>query len=106
LRWQELPRFSARSKDDPAGAKPATPLLSLRWTLRAKRASVVVTDSKPDGFAPLPRQRRWQGSKRPLLDQVMSSVRAMHASSATITLTIDNTHDLLAALSAITGCGV
>src|SRR5438034_7635008 len=49
--------ISCRSRDDPAAANPATPLLTLRWTLSAKRASVVVTDSKPDGFAPLPRQR-------------------------------------------------
>src|SRR5262249_12864446 len=48
-----------RSRDDPAAAKPATPLLTLRWTFSAKRACVVVTDSKPDGFAPLPRQRPW-----------------------------------------------
>src|SRR5437667_11580663 len=48
LRWQELPRFSARSKDDPAVAKPATPLLSLRWTLSAKRACVVITGTEPD----------------------------------------------------------
>jgi hypothetical protein len=32
-------------------------LLTLRWTFPAKRASVVATDSKPDGCAPLPRQR-------------------------------------------------
>src|SRR5215467_9317663 len=31
-----------RSEDDPPAAKPATPLLSLRWTFRAKRACVVV----------------------------------------------------------------
>src|SRR5262249_888310 len=43
----------------PAAAKTATPLLTLRWTLSAKRACLVVTDSKPDGFAPLPRQRLW-----------------------------------------------
>src|SRR5215831_1797051 len=48
-----------RSRDDPAAAKTATPLLTLRWTLSAKRACLVVTDSKPDGFAPLPRQRLW-----------------------------------------------
>src|SRR5437016_12875411 len=58
LRWQELPRFSARSKDDPAAAKSATPLLSLRWTLRAKRACVLRTPSLT-GSAPRPRQRRW-----------------------------------------------
>jgi hypothetical protein len=29
-------------------------MLTLRWTLSAKRVCVVVTDSKPDGFAPLP----------------------------------------------------
>ena len=54
LRWQELPRFSARSKDDPAVAKPATPLLSLRWTLRAKRACVVITGTEPDRLSSSP----------------------------------------------------
>src|SRR5205823_13244106 len=44
-----LPSFPTRRSSDL--------LLTLRWTLSAKRASVVVTDSKPDGFAPLPRQR-------------------------------------------------
>src|SRR6516165_6848212 len=34
-------------------AKPATPLLSLRWTFRANRACVVITDAKPDRRAPL-----------------------------------------------------
>src|SRR6516225_3931624 len=34
-------------------AKPATPLLSLRWTFRAKRACVVITDAEPDRLAPL-----------------------------------------------------
>jgi hypothetical protein len=38
-----------------------TPLLTLRWTFPAKRACVAVTDSKPDGFAPLPRQRPLAG---------------------------------------------
>src|SRR5947209_9030363 len=33
--------------------KPATPLLSLRWTFRAKRACVVITDAEPDRLAPL-----------------------------------------------------
>src|SRR5215813_4391407 len=33
--------------------QPATPLLSLRWTLRAKRACVVITDAEPDRLAPL-----------------------------------------------------
>jgi hypothetical protein len=42
-----------RSEDDPPAAKPATPLLSLRWTFRAKRACVVITDAKPDRLAPL-----------------------------------------------------
>src|SRR6266478_8381275 len=42
-----------RSEDDPAAAKPATPLLSLRWTFRAKRACVVITDAEPDRLAPL-----------------------------------------------------
>src|SRR6516164_10372185 len=37
-----------RSEDDPSAAKPATPLLSLRWTFRAKRACVVITDAEPD----------------------------------------------------------
>src|SRR5262249_222042 len=41
------------SKDDPPAAKPATPLLSLRWTFRAKRACVVITDAEPDRLAPL-----------------------------------------------------
>ena len=38
-----------RSRDDPAAANPATPLLTLHWTFSAKRASVAVTDSGPDG---------------------------------------------------------
>src|SRR5439155_14683511 len=41
----EMARTAAifcRSKDDPAAANPATPLLSLRWTLSAKRACVVI----------------------------------------------------------------
>jgi Protein of unknown function (DUF3489) len=42
-----------RSKDDPPAAKPATPLLTLRWTLSAKRACVVITDTEPDRLAPL-----------------------------------------------------
>src|SRR5260221_13345228 len=58
LRWRADCRDFCRSKDDPAAAKPATPLLSLRWTLRAKRACVV-TDTEPDRLAPFPRQRRW-----------------------------------------------
>src|SRR5206468_2837518 len=36
-----------------AGGKAATPLLSLRWTFRAKRACVVITDTEPDRLAPL-----------------------------------------------------
>src|SRR5438445_3865692 len=36
-----------RSEDDPPAAKPATPLLSLRWTFRAKRACAVITDAEP-----------------------------------------------------------
>src|SRR5262249_35316686 len=43
-----------RCRDDPAAANRATPLLNLRWTFPAKRASVVVTDSEPDRLAPLP----------------------------------------------------
>src|SRR5262249_10437444 len=42
-----------RSEDDPPAAKPATPLLSLRWTFRAKRTCVVITDAEPDRLAPL-----------------------------------------------------
>src|SRR6516165_8930183 len=42
-----------RSEDDPPAAKPATPLLSLRWTFRAKRACVVIADAEPDRLAPL-----------------------------------------------------
>src|ERR671922_1314903 len=42
-----------RSDDDPPAAKPATPLLSLCWTFRAKRACVVITDPEPDRLAPL-----------------------------------------------------
>src|SRR6266480_3212550 len=45
-----------RSEDDPPAAKPTTPLLSLRWTFRAKRACVVITDAEPEWS---PRQRRW-----------------------------------------------
>src|SRR5262245_2918146 len=41
------------SKDDPAAAKLATPLRSLRWTFRAKRACVVIADAEPDRLAPL-----------------------------------------------------
>jgi hypothetical protein len=36
-----------RSEDDPPVSKPATPLLSLRWTFRAKGACVVSTDAEP-----------------------------------------------------------
>src|SRR5215211_1298056 len=43
----------SRSKDAPPAATPATPLLSLRWTLSAKRACVVITDTEPDRLAPL-----------------------------------------------------
>ena len=46
-----------RCRDDPAAVNPAIPLLTLRWTFPAKRASVVVTDSEPGRLAPLPRQR-------------------------------------------------
>src|SRR5262249_7433027 len=53
-----------RWRDDPAAANPAIPLLNLRWTFPAKRASVVVTDSEPARLAPLPRQRPWPGSTR------------------------------------------
>src|SRR5215831_18122717 len=46
-----------RCRDDPAAANPAIPLLTLRWSFPAKRASVVVTDSEPGRLAPLRRQR-------------------------------------------------
>src|SRR6266516_4431592 len=49
----ELARDFCRSKDEPPAAKPATPLLTLRWTLSAKRACVVITDIEPDRLAPL-----------------------------------------------------
>jgi len=52
-----LAAIFCRSRDDPAAANPATPLLTLRWTFPAKRASVVVTHSEPNRLAPLPRQR-------------------------------------------------
>src|SRR5262249_6411669 len=42
-----------RSEDGRPAAKPATPLLSLRWTFRAKRACVVSTHAEPDRLAPL-----------------------------------------------------
>src|SRR5436190_12564984 len=47
------PAISADSTMLRRGAKPATPLLTLRWTLSAKRACVVSTDTEPDGLAPL-----------------------------------------------------
>src|SRR6516162_11548673 len=40
-------------EDGPAAAKPATPWRGLRWTFRAKRACVVITDAEPDRLAPL-----------------------------------------------------
>src|SRR5262249_15080457 len=43
-----------RCRDDPAAVNPAIPLLTLRWTFPAKRASVVVTDSESGRLAPLP----------------------------------------------------
>jgi hypothetical protein len=46
-------RDRLRSEDDRPAAKPATPLLSLRWTFRAQRACVVSTDVEPDRLAPL-----------------------------------------------------
>src|SRR6266404_3144365 len=53
LTRHEGPRFLPIQDDLPA-AKPATPLLSLRWTLSAKRACVVITDTEPDRLALLP----------------------------------------------------
>ena len=47
------PSRTRSSKDVPPAAKPATPLLSLRWTFRAKRACVVITDAEPARLAPL-----------------------------------------------------
>jgi hypothetical protein len=46
-------RDFCRSKDAPPVATPATPLLTLRWTLSANRACVVITDTEPDRLAPL-----------------------------------------------------
>jgi hypothetical protein len=42
-----------RSEDHRPAAKPATPLLSLRWTSRARRACVVRTHAEPARLAPL-----------------------------------------------------
>src|SRR5437868_12263249 len=50
---RELGRDFCGSNDAPSAAKPAIPLLTLRWTLSAKRACVVSTDTEPDGLAPL-----------------------------------------------------
>ena len=47
------PRAHVGPKMIRPAAKPATPLLSLRWTFRAKRACVVITDAEPDRLAPL-----------------------------------------------------
>jgi hypothetical protein len=46
-----LAAILCRSKDDRAATKPATPLLTLRWTFPANRASVVITDRSLNGFA-------------------------------------------------------
>src|SRR5947208_14197557 len=48
-----LGRGFCRSKDAPPAAKPAIPLRTLRWTLGAKRACVVIKDIEPDRLAPL-----------------------------------------------------
>src|SRR3989454_12855465 len=52
-RRHELAAISFVQKMIRRRQKPATPLLSLRWTLRAKRACVVITDAEPDRLAPL-----------------------------------------------------
>jgi hypothetical protein len=51
LTWQPDPEMIGRRQNQQHHCS------LLRWTFPAKRASVVVTDSEPDGFAPLPRQR-------------------------------------------------
>ena len=52
--------ISPASGDDPAEGNPVTHLVSLYWTLRAKRACVLVTDPELDRLAPVsPRQRLW-----------------------------------------------
>src|SRR6266487_4661683 len=50
---RELARDFCGSNDAPSAAKPAIALLTLRWTLSAKRACVVITDTETDGLAPL-----------------------------------------------------
>src|SRR5437870_13170723 len=52
-RRHELAAISFVQKMIRRRQKPATPLLSLRWTFRAKRACVVITDAEPDRLAPL-----------------------------------------------------
>src|SRR6516165_9937738 len=47
------PRAHVGPKMFRRSAKPATPLLSLRWTFRRKRACVVRTDAEPARPAPL-----------------------------------------------------
>jgi hypothetical protein len=42
-----------------AGSNTSNTLLTLRWTLSAKRACVVITDIELTGSLLLPRQRRW-----------------------------------------------
>src|SRR6516165_1036403 len=58
-----------RSEDDPPAAKPATPLLSLRWTFRAKRACVVITDAESSHPASADRPPRGLGGGGALLRQ-------------------------------------
>ena len=52
-RKARIGRGFCRSKDAPPAAKPAIPLRTLRWTLGAKRACVVIKDIEPDRLAPL-----------------------------------------------------
>src|SRR5204862_4239173 len=52
-RKARIGRGFCRSKDAPPAAKPALPLRTLRWTLGAKRACVVIKDIEPDRLAPL-----------------------------------------------------
>jgi hypothetical protein len=66
---ERIGRDLFRSEDDPPAAKPATPLLSLRWTFRAKRACVVPVNTRLRSLAPLSlathsRRRGFAGSAR------------------------------------------
>jgi hypothetical protein len=57
---------------------PATPLLGLRWTFRAKRACVVITDAEPDRGAREARSANSEMSPQviPLKARADSAMRA------------------------------